>query len=193
MPVQKDKLSPRQRKFAAEYHVLAVSPDCNDPVAEAAKRAGYAVSSAYVSGSRLLKMAKVQDELARLGAEVAERHKISQDYFVREFQENHRLARAGTPVLSRNGDPIMRPNPITGIDEPLMKIDITGSNKALELLARVSGHMAEGRIVPNQSRTLDEMSIEEIDAERAKIQAEIAELKKAGGEVVPLRVVGDDD
>ncbi len=66
MPVRKDKLSSRQ--FAAEYHILAVSPDCKDPIAEAAKRAGYAANSAHVAGSRLLKMDKVQAELARLGA-----------------------------------------------------------------------------------------------------------------------------
>ncbi len=134
MPIGPDQLTPKQRKLVAEYHVLAVSPDCLDPVAEAAKRAGYAAKSAHSTGSRVLNMDKVQAELARLGAELAERHKIDQDYFVREFQENHRLARAGMPVLSRNGDAIMRPNPDTGIDEPLMKVDITGSNKALELL-----------------------------------------------------------
>ena len=33
MPVGKNQLTPRQRKFAAEYHVLSVSPDCDDPVA----------------------------------------------------------------------------------------------------------------------------------------------------------------
>ena len=191
MPIDKDKLTPKQRKLVQEYHVLSVSPDCFDPVAESAKRAGYAEKSAHVAGSRLLKMAKVQAELSRLGAEVAERHKIDQDFFVREFQENHRLARAGMPVLSRNGDPIMRPNPITEIDEPLMKVDITGSNKALELLARISGHMAEGRIVPNQSRTLDDMDDAELKAESDKLEAEIARLK--ANKVVPLRVVGDDD
>ncbi len=53
--------------------------------------------------------------------------------------------------------------------------------------------MAEGRIVPNQGRTLDEMSIEEVDIERAKLRGEIARLKANDGKVVPLRVVGDDD
>ena len=101
MPIDKDKLTPKQRKLVQEYHVLSVSPDCFDPVAESAKRAGYAEKSAHSAGSRVLNTDKAQAELARLGAEVAERHKIDQDFFVREFLENHQLARAGTPIMNR--------------------------------------------------------------------------------------------
>ena len=133
MPVSKDQPTPKQRRFAQEYHVLHVSPDCSDPVTEAAKRAGYAPKSAYAAGSRLLKMGKIRAELARLGAEVAKRHKIDQDFFVREFLENHQLARAGTPVMNRHNEPILRD------DVPLMKRDISGSNKALELLKASNG------------------------------------------------------
>ena len=192
MPVGKNQLTPRQRKFAAEYHVLCVSPDCDDPVAEAARRAGFAAKSAHSAGSRVLHKDKVQAELARLSAEVAERHKIDEDYFVREFQENHRLARAGMPVLSRNGDPIMRPDPITGTDEPLMKVDITGSNKALETLAKITGFMTERHDVTTR-RHIDDMDEAELAAERKKLDVEIARLKANDGNVVPLRAVGDDD
>ncbi len=192
MPIDKDKLTPKQRKLVQEYHVLSVSPDCFDPVAESAKRAGYAEKSAHSAGSRVLNTDKAQAELARLGAEVAERHKIDEDYFVREFQENHRLARAGMPVLSRNGDPIMRPDPITGTDEPLMKIDITGSNKALETLAKITGFMTERHDVTTR-RHLDDMDEAELAAERKKLDVEIARLKANDGNVVPLRAVGDDE
>ena len=75
MPVGKNQLTPKQRRYAAEYHVLAVDPNCHDPVAEAARRAGFASKSAHSAGSRVLHMEKVQAELARLGAEVAERHR----------------------------------------------------------------------------------------------------------------------
>ena len=131
----------------------------------------------------MLKMDKIQAELARLGAELAERHKIDQDFFVRELLENHRVAHVGTPILSRNGDAIMRD------DEPLVKVDLAGSNKALELLARITGEMVEKRDVTNRTRPLDEMTEEELAAERERIQAEIAKLKKTDGEVVELRSI----
>ena len=187
MPVSKDQPTPKQRRFAQEYHVLHVSPDCSDPVTEAAKRAGYAEKSAYAQGSRLLRMDKIQAELARLGAEVAERHKIDQDFFVREFLENHQLARAGTPVMNRHNEPVMRDG------EPLIKRDISGSNKALELLARVTGHFVEKHDVMNRRPSLDDMDETELAAERDKLKTEIARLKANDGNVVPLRAVGDDD
>ena len=188
MPIDKDKLTPKQRKLVQEYHVLSVSPDCFDPVAEAAKRAGYAAKSAHSAGSRVLNTDKAQAELARLGAEVAERHKIDQDFFVRELLENHRLARAGTPVMNRHNEPVTRDG------EPLMKRDIGGSNRALELLGKFTGELIERKDVMNRTRALDEMTEEELAAERARLDAEIAELKKAG-EVVPLHSIdgGKDD
>ncbi len=182
MPIDKDKLTPKQRKLVQEYHVLSVSPDCFDPVAESAKRAGYAEKSAHSAGSRVLNTDKAQAELARLGAEVAERHKIDQDFFVREFLENHQLARAGTPIMNRHNEPVMRDG------EPLIKRDISGSNKALELLARISGHFVEKHDVMNRRPSLDDMDEAELAAERKKLDVEIARLKANDGKVVPLRV-----
>ena len=136
----------------------------------------------------MLKMDKIQAELARLGAEVAERHKIDQDFFVRELLENHRVAHVGTPILSRNGDAIMRDG------EALVKVDLSGSNKALELLARITGEMVERRDVLNRTRSLDEMTEDELKAEADKIEAEIAKLEAAEAKVVPLRAIdGNDD
>ncbi len=96
--------------------------------------------------------------------------------------ENHKVAHVGTPILSRNGDAIMRDG------EALVKVDLSGSNKALELLARITGEMVERRDVINRTRSLDEMTEDELKAEADKLEAEIAKLEK-GGEVVELHVV----
>ena len=114
-------------------------------------------------------MSNYSSELADLGAEVAERHKIDQDFFVRELLKNHEAAFDGTPVLSRNGDQVMRN------DQPLMKRDIGGSNRALELLGRFTGELVEKREVA--TRSLDSMSEDELREEQAKTRAEIVKLK----------------
>ena len=77
--------------------------------------------------------------------------------------------------------------------EPLIKRDISGSNKALELLARISGHFVEKHDVMNRRPSLDDMDEAELAAERKKLDVEIARLKANDGNVVPLRAVGDDD
>ncbi len=76
----------------------------------------------------------------------------------------------------------------------MIKRDLTNSNKAIEHIAKLTGMMVEKRDVMNRTRALDEMTEEELAAERARLDAEIAELKKAG-EVVPLHSIdgGKDD
>ena len=202
MAIRGDQLSPKQWNFTQNYHVLGVDPNCRDAVAESAKRAGYSVNSAYMQGSRLLQMPKIQAELERLRAAVAQRHKIDQDFFIRELLENHRLAREGSPILARDGKPIMRPTlsidgePIEGEERPLMKRDIGGSNRALELLGKFTGELVEKKDVTNRTPSLDDMSEEDLAAERAKLDKEIARLKKeqsTDDDAPNLRVVGDDE
>ena len=175
MAVRGDQLTPKQWNFTQNYHVLGVDPNCRDAVAESAKRAGYSAKSAYMQGSRLLQMPKIQAELERLRAAVAQRHKIDQDFFIRELLENHQLARAGSPIMNRHNEPVLCDG------EPLIKRDISGSNKALELLGKFTGELVEKRDIMNRTRALDEMSEEELAAERKKLDAEIARLKKEQG------------
>ena len=96
--------------------------------------------------------------------------------------EIHDLALEGTPVVNRHNEPILTD------DGPLLKRDLTNANKSLEHIAKLTGLMTEKRDITTR-RHIDEMSEDELIAERAKIQAEIAELKKAGGEVVELRPI----
>ena len=68
----------RAMRFAQEYIV-----DLN--VTQAAVRTGYAPSTAYIHGSRLLAREDVQKEIARLKAERAERVQICADDVLREI------------------------------------------------------------------------------------------------------------
>ncbi len=180
------KLTTRLCTFAREYYLSGNATD-------AARKAGYSEKSAVQQGSRLLTYENVQAELRRLEIETAERFKIDRDFFVRELLENHRVAHVGTPILSRNGDAILR----DGV--PLVKCDLAGSNKALELLARVTGEMADRRDEPvprtaaEAFAALDNLTEEELAEEQAKLEAKIARLNANDGEVVPLRVVGDNE
>ncbi len=182
MPMDKEQLTPKQRKIAAEYFILSVSPDCADPIAESAKRAGYSAKSAYAAGSRVLNMDKVKAELARLGAEAAARFNVTVDQLLRMFFNVHDLALEGTPIMNRHNEPVMRDG------EPLIKRDLTNANKATENIAKMTGHMIEKRDVVTR-RHLDDMDESELREEEAKVQAEIDKLQKADGKVVELRPV----
>ncbi len=182
MPIDPQKLTPKQRKLVQEYHVLSVSPDCNDPVAEAAKRAGYAAKSAHFAGSRVLNMEKAQAELARLGAEAAARFNVTVDQLLRMTFNVHDLALEGTPIMNRHNEPVLRDG------EPLIKRDLTNANKAIEHIAKLTGLMVEKRDVTTR-RHIDDMDEAELDAEIERLNAEIAKAKANGGEVVELRSV----
>ena len=62
-PSAKDVLSQKQKDFCIYYIET-------DNITESAKRAGYAERSAGVTGSKLLSLAKVQSEIARLRKEM---------------------------------------------------------------------------------------------------------------------------
>ena len=64
-------LTPKQRAFADEYMIC-----CNG--AEAARRAGYAKSSARITASRLLTNANIKAELSLKQAELAQKAEITQ-------------------------------------------------------------------------------------------------------------------
>ena len=189
MPIDPQKLTPKQRKLVQEYHVLSVSPDCNDPVAEAAKRAGYAAKSAHSAGSRVLNMEKAQAELARLGAEAAARFNVTVDQLLQMTFNVHDLALEGTPIMNRHNEPVLREG------EPLIKRDLTNANKAIEHIAKLTGMMVEKRDVTNRRPSMDDWSEDELNAEIEKLDDEIAKAKSNGGEVVELRPIegGKDD
>ncbi len=172
------KITPRLRAFAREYHL-----DGNGT--KAATTAGYSEKNAKQQAVRLLRYPNVQAELARLETEAAERYNVTLDSLLTMSFNVYDMALDGAPIMNRHNEVVLRDG------EPLIKRDLTNANKAIEHISRLTGHMAEGRGVSNQSHTLDEMDDAELRAEGDKLEAEIARLK--ANKVVPLRVVGDDD
>lgn len=114
-------LNPRQQHFVDAYLI--------DPNAtQAAITAGYSAKGAEVTGCKLLRLLKVQVMVRKAQQAIAERHEITQDWLIGEFEENHRLAREGNPALDRYG------KPTGGVIR-----QIGASNKALESIAVITG------------------------------------------------------
>ena len=76
--LRSNKLTPRQQIFAQEFVI-----DFNGT--RAAIRAGYATSSAHVTGAQLIKLPKVHNFIKNLQAESVKRNEISADMVIREF------------------------------------------------------------------------------------------------------------
>jgi phage terminase small subunit len=114
-------LTPKQTRFVQEYLI-----DCN--ATQAAIRAGYSAKTAEQQGSRVLGYVEVAAAVAEGQAAIAEKFKVTEEWLVGEFKENHRLAREGNPVMDRYGKPtggVMR--------------QIAASNKAVESIAVITG------------------------------------------------------
>ncbi len=115
-------LTPKQTRFVQEYLT-----DLN--ATQAAIRAGYSKKTARSVGSENLTKPDIATAIQKAQAAIAERAEVTQDWLIAEFQENHRLAREGNPVLDRYG------NPSGGVMR-----QISASNKALESIAVITGH-----------------------------------------------------
>lgn len=85
------KLTPKQRRFVAEYLV-----DLN--ATQAAIRAGYSRKTAYSMGQRLLKHVEVQAAIQKAMAEREKRTGVTQDWVV---QELYRIASADRGAFAR--------------------------------------------------------------------------------------------
>jgi phage terminase small subunit len=79
-------LSAKQQRFVAEY-----LKDLN--ATQATVRAGYSVTSAHVTGSRLLSDAKISAAIAFAQAEIAKSHGVSMDWLIERYK---RIADADT-------------------------------------------------------------------------------------------------
>lgn len=89
-----DKLNEKQRRFAEEYMV-----DMN--ATRAAIRAGYSEKTAPSQGSRLLKNAKVGNEITRLRQGLTDRTAITAE---RVLEEYRRVAFASMPAYIESTD-----------------------------------------------------------------------------------------
>ena len=90
-------LNPKQQRFCEEYIV-----DLNGK--QAAIRAGYAESSAEVTGSKLLRLAKVQECVQNLIAERSKKVAIDAAWVLKEFVKLYQKASAAEEVLDKEGN-----------------------------------------------------------------------------------------
>ena len=131
------------------------------------RRAGYSEKSAYSQGQRLLKKVEVQAAVAEGQAVLAERAEITKDWLIEKSRDVFELAMGlNTDALDRYGKP-------TG-DK---RRQLSAANKAIENIGRLTGHWVERQNVT--VCTLDQMSVEELEAELATTRARIAEIKAA--------------
>lgn len=126
-------LTVQQRRFVEEYPV-----DLN--TSQAAIRAKFAPKTAGQAGSRLMARPEVQRAIGLLLAEQAELAGITVHRVVTQLWRNHCRAIKGTPIYSKQPEPIYAPEPdetgerqITGWKPIIVgwKPDITASNQAL--------------------------------------------------------------
>ncbi len=114
-------LTPKQARFVDEYPI-----DGN--ATRAAKTAGFSEKTAYSQGQRLLKHVEVKAAIEAAQKELAAAAKITREWIIAELVKNHKLARAGNPLLDRYGNP-------TGAT---MR-QIQASNKALDQISELLG------------------------------------------------------
>ena len=88
-------MTPRQQRFVEEYSL-------SGNATQAAIAAGYNKHSAHVTGSRLLRNAKVWQAIEAKKQEAAERNEITRDYIVNELRTNHELARKDSNISASN-------------------------------------------------------------------------------------------
>ena len=121
-------LTPKQTRFVQEFLI-----DLN--ATKAAIRAGYSAHTAAEQSSRLLTNAKIAEAIHAAQAETAERLGYSKDLLLKTLWINHLVAFDGNPVLDRDGKPTGR----------VMR-QISASNRALELIAKITGLVDRPRV-----------------------------------------------
>ncbi len=80
-------LTPKQRRFCEKYVACLEAK-------RAAIEAGYTERSATVTATRLMKRPEVQEYIAQLQAEAAQRNKVSHDEVIEKLRESYRDAKA---------------------------------------------------------------------------------------------------
>lgn len=113
-----EKLTPKQRMFAAEYRI-----DFNGT--QAAIRAGYSPKTANAQAARLLTKVNIQEEIKQLQNERIEATGISADYVLNSLKSVAERCMQEEQVFDREGNP-------TGE----YQFAHAGANKALELLGK---------------------------------------------------------
>ena len=153
-------MTPRQTRFVQEYLI-----DPNGT--QAAILAGYAEKSAHVQASRLLIIDKIAEAVSAGQAKAAQDAEITLGWLIQEQRKVYEAAHHGVVARDRYGK-------ATGTPVP----QLAAANKALENLARFTGHWIEQRDVT--IRSIEHMSETELESELAKADGELAKMAVAG-------------
>jgi len=122
------ELTPRQKCFVGEYLL-----DLN--ATKAAIRAGYSEKSAEVTGSRMLRNAKVRAAVDQAMEKRAKRNELSADYVIDGIKETIERCRQARPVLDRKGKPVLVETP-AGEQVPAYVFEPFAVLKGYELLGK---------------------------------------------------------
>ncbi len=159
-------LDDRQKRFVAHYQA-----DPKGNATQAAIKAGYAVSGARVTASRLLARGNIRAAVAASQAAQIDRIQVDGDWVLEQLVENVRRAMQAVEVLGPFGTP-------TGV----YAYEGSVANKALELLARHFGLLKDSLDVTVLRREIDSIAagLDLPPEELAVVLAEVESILKDG-------------
>lgn len=181
-------LTPLQARFVEEYLV-------DLDATKSAIRAGYSPKSAHVTASRMLRLAKVQDAIARAQESLAKRTEITPDKVLKELAKLGFSNMADYIKIGSNGDPYIDLSALTrdqasAISEVVVddfmdgrgedarevrrvKFKLHGKIEALTLIGKHLGMFVDKSEVKHEFsiQTLFQ-TLEQVKAERAKEKAD---------------------
>ena len=122
--MEKDKLTDKQERFCQEYII-----DLN--ATQAAIRTGYSEKTANEQGARLLANVSIQERLAELKKERAEKLDVNATWVLKRFMDISNRCMQAEPVMIYNGE--------EWVESGEYKFDSSGANKATEMIAKHIG------------------------------------------------------
>lgn len=153
------ELNARQRKFGEEYM------NSGEPgnATLAAQKAGYSEKSAYSHGSRLLKNAKVQEYIKFLQEKAADAVIRTRAAVIKDvLLVKDRCMQEVRPLLDKKGEHLMVED-ADGSMKLAYVFDSGGSLKALELEAKLAGHLNLGKLEVSLTKPVRFEGEEELD------------------------------
>ena len=160
-----DKLTTKQKAFVAEYVANGAS------MSEAARRAGYSLSSAPNSGHRLMKLphvvAAIKEEAERmLNANVIIGAQTIVDLAKNAESESVRL-QAGQSLLDRGGLPFVRTSENRVIVEDRRSDDeLLASARAIAKELGLDAKLVDGHVVADLPTVIDQSDVTDPDGNK---------------------------
>lgn len=143
-PGSRDKLNLRQQKFLHEY--LA-----SGNATESARRAGYSLKAAGVTGDALLKNPKIARAIDEYRAELKEKHWLTTEWVIDNLKEVVTRSLQKAPVMVFDQEERRMVQKVDKNGEGVWQYDSQGANKALELLGKTMGIYTDRSVVKDET------------------------------------------